>query len=277
MNATAEDRRRSPLQTVDRALQVLLSYSERRTQWSVTELAEEFSLDKSTAQRLLAALAARGFLRADPDTRRYTLGPTMWRMALLWERTGGLARLADPVVLRLAEDTGAAAAFAIPDGTHVRCVAAADGSDGPLRSSALVGDLYPAHAGATSRAYFAFIGPTERRALLWGRPMGRFTDRTEVDVHALEERFAETERLGYASSEGEYDENTRALAVPVMLGRRPVGSLTVGQSVVEHPGTTLADHLPRLLSASLELTDLLGQNSAAVRRRRPTITRRGSR
>lgn len=260
---------RSPLQTVDRALQVLLSYSEHRTHWSVSELADEFDLDRSTAQRLLAALAARGFLRSDPTTRRYHLGPAMWRMAQLWERTGGLGRLAGPVVSRLADATGRTAAFAVPDGAHVRCVAAADGHDGPLRHHALVGDLYPAHAGATARAYFAFIDRGERRTLLWGRPLARFTDQTEVDVMALEKGFTETELHGYATSDGEYDAHTRALAVPVTIGRRAVGSLTLGESMVEHPESTLLGLLPRLQAASAELSELLtASTSAAARRRR---------
>ena len=150
----------------------------------------------------------------------------------------------------------------------MRCVAAADGQDGPLRHHALVGDLYPAHAGATARAYFAFIDRGERRTLLWGRPLARFTDQTEVDVMALEKGFTETELHGYATSDGEYDANTRALAVPVMIGRRAVGSLTLGESMVDHPESTLLGSLPRLQAASTELSELLTASTSAVARRR---------
>src|SRR5690606_12069847 len=92
--STGSTERTGPLQTVDRALDVLLSFDEYRTSWGVLELAAEFDLSKSTAQRLLASLAGKGFLRADPDTRRYSMGPAMWRMAGLWERSGGLSSLA---------------------------------------------------------------------------------------------------------------------------------------------------------------------------------------
>ncbi|MHC6219283.1 IclR family transcriptional regulator [Arthrobacter sp. MMS24-S77] len=256
----------SPLQTVDRALGILLSFNEFRTDWGVLELAETFGLTKSSAQRLLASLAAQGFLRADPWTRRYSLGPAMWRMASLWERTGGLARLADTVLTRLSQETTKTALFAIPDGAYVRCIAAIDGLHGPLRAHPLIGDLYPAHAGATSRSYFAFLSPAERRNLLHGRPHPRYSEHTEVDEQRLEALFDQTVTDGYAFSEGEYDPSTRALAVPVLLGHRPVGSLSISESKVQQDGTDLMDFLPQLLAATQELSDLLSNKTTAPQR-----------
>lgn len=262
-----------PLQTVDRALEVLLSYSERRRDWGVLELAAAFDVDKSTAQRILAALAARGFLHADPVTRRYSLGPTMWRMAALWERTGGLGALAQQVLEPLAMQTDRTALFAVPDGLHVRCVAAVDGG-GPLRSHPLVSELYPANTGATSRAYFAFLDSNERRALISGRVFAKFTELSTVDEAELERLFVETAAQGYAYSDGEYDYATRALAVPILLRGRPVGSLSLGES--KYPARTddICDHLPTLQSAAEQLTALLDSTTAASAARRRQATPR---
>lgn len=263
-----DDQGRSPLQTVDRALQILISYSEQRRDWGVMELADELGIDKSSAQRLLAALAYRGFLRPDPVSRRYSLGPTMWRMAALWERTGGLASLAEGVLERLARDTERTSIFTIPDGFHVRCIAAVDGGGGPLRSHPLVGDLYPAHAGATSRAYFAFLDRNERRALLTGRPFARFTDLTEVDESALDTVFEQTVTTGWAFSDGEYDAATRAVAAPVRLGRRPIGSLSLVEGKTEELPGEIREYIPRLLEATEELSNLLSHRSPTPRARR---------
>jgi DNA-binding IclR family transcriptional regulator len=264
-------RPRSPLQTVDRALEVLLSFTERRRDWGVLELAEAFAIDKSSAQRILAALAARGFLSADPVTRRYSLGPTMWRMAAVWERTGGLAALAQRVLEPLAFQTDRTAIFAVPDGLHVRCVAAVNGG-GPLRSHPLVGELYPANAGATSRGYFAFLDSNERRALISGRVFATFTELTKVDEHELERLFVEAVAQGYAYSEGEYDYATRALAVPIMLRGRPVGSLSLGESKYPARPDDIRDHLPALQAAAEQLSALLDNraNSAVAARKTET-------
>lgn len=256
----------SPLQTVDRALQVLLSYSDTRTEWGVTELAETFGLNVSTSQRLLAALASRGFLTVDPYTRRYSLGPALWHMAALWERGGGLARLAEQVLTELAAETGRTATFTVPDGVYVRCIAAVDGLSGPVRSHPLVGDLYPAHAGATSRAYFAFLDPLVRRNMLSGRPFARYTEITEVDEDALEVTLRETYQAGWAYSEGEYDATTRAIAVPVRIGAKPIGSLTLVEPKIYEYDDELQDHLPALQAAAEQFASLLSSNRARARR-----------
>ncbi|GAA2294603.1 IclR family transcriptional regulator [Streptomyces violaceusniger] len=216
-----------PLQTADRVLNVLLSFDRERPEWGVTEIAEEFGLDKSVAQRLLAALAYRGFLVSDKRSRRYRLGPAVWHLSWVWERGGGMASLARPTLEALAGAVGVNALFAVPDGVHMRCVAAVDGATGPLRYYVLAGELYPAHAGATSRAYFGMLPPGDRAVLLYGRPMARFSEHTLTDPVRLEERFSEVRREGYAYSEGEYDPDTAALAAPVLVGRRPVGTLTL--------------------------------------------------
>ena len=85
--------RRTPtglLQTVDRALMVLLAYERSRPDWGVTEIAAEFGWDKSSTQRLLATLASRGFLVSDAATRRYRIGPAALQLGKLWERSGSL-------------------------------------------------------------------------------------------------------------------------------------------------------------------------------------------
>ncbi len=248
-----DDSQPSPLQTVDRALQILLSYGDQRTDWGVFELAEESGWNKSTCQRLLAALAVRGFLIADPVTRRYSLGPAMWRMASLWERSGGLAWLAEQEIAPLAQRTGRAASFTVPDGFYVRCIAAVDGRYGPIRPHPLVGDLYPGHAGATSRAYFAFLDPLVRRNLLNGRPFARYTELTEVDPEVLERLYDQTCRTGWAYSEGEYDQSTRAIAAPVLIGTTPVGSISVLEPKGLDYADDIRDHVPALLETAAAL------------------------
>ncbi|WP_405806094.1 IclR family transcriptional regulator [Streptomyces sp. NBC_01187] len=219
--------RGAPLQTADRALQVLLAFSHDREEWGVTDLAAEFGWDKSVAQRLLASLAHRGFLVSDAVTRRYRLGPAVWHMATAWERHGGMAGLVRPGLRELAAAGGVTALFAVPDGTHLRCVDSADGSSGPLRTYRLADELYPGHAGATSRAYFGMLSPGARAAMLYSRPMARFSELTITDAAELEDLMSRVPVDGYAYSEGEYDPATAGLAVPVMVRTQPVGSLTL--------------------------------------------------
>jgi len=223
--------RRTPagaLQTVDRALLVLLAFERTRPDWGVTEVAAEFGWDTSVAQRLLATLAGRGFLVSDPATRRYRIGPAVLRLGRLWERSGSLELLAGPVLEELRRVTGDTVLFCLPDSFHMRCVAAEEGEAGPLRYYPLVGELYPAHAGATSKSFYAYLPDEQRHRLFRGRPMARFTDRTVTDPDVLEQQLLQVRAQGYAWTVGEYDTGIATLAVPVFLGREPYGSLSLG-------------------------------------------------
>lgn len=249
---------------MDPALAVLLSFSTRRTEWGVMELAAEFDLDKSAAQRLLSTLTHRGFLYADPVTRRYRMGPAVWRISHTWERRGGMALLVEPVLAELADATSRTASFNLADGAYVRCVAAVDGGDVPIRDHPLVGELYPAHAGATSRAYFAFLSPSQRQSLMYHRPLAKFSDLTAQDAHTIEAEMLLVAEKGWAYSEGEYDSNTRAIAVPVFVLGRPVGSVSLGEHKREDLGD-IRDLVSLLSQTAGKLEALLSAQSAEPR------------
>jgi len=67
-------RERGVLRSVTNALSVLEAFSVERPEQGVTELAHALGLGKSTVHRLLASLAARGYVRRNPETERYSLG-----------------------------------------------------------------------------------------------------------------------------------------------------------------------------------------------------------
>lgn len=205
-----------------------MSFDREHPERGVTEVARDFGLSHSVAQRLLAVLAHRGFLTRDPGTRRYRIGPAALHLGRLWDRSSTLALLAGPVLTELAGFTGHGAYLSLPDGAHTRCVLLADGSDGGLRDYSLLGELYPAHAGATSKAYFAFLPDEERDRLFRGRPMARFTPATVTDLGILRRQYAEIRERGWAFTVGEYFSGTATVAVPVFLRGAPYGSLSLG-------------------------------------------------
>ncbi len=236
-------------QTVDRALRILLAFDRESPEWGVTEISRAFGLHTSTAQRLLAALTHRGFLVRDDSSRRYRIGPAALYLGRVWDQVGALGLLAQPVLDELAAFTGQNILFALPDSAHMRTVLVAEGEHGRLRDYPMVNELYPAHAGATSKAYYAFLPFAQRKRLFTDRPLARFTANTATDLGQLERQFAEVRARGWAYTEGEYDEGVATLAVPVFLREEPYASLSVGwpkERLGEHP----SDWVDALRSAS---------------------------
>lgn len=219
---------RGLLQTADRALLILLGTDREHEGWSVTEVSHEFGFSISVAHRLLATLAHRGFLLSDPETKRYRIGPAAMTVGRIWTESRSMRHLVDPILSDLAEETGLVAIFALPDTFHMRAVAAQTGAGGPLREYPLIGELFPAHAGATSKAYYAHLPAAARRRLLHERPRARFTEATITEPDQLETEFAKVRRQGYAWTTGEYDAGVSTVAVLVRLRGEPFGSLSLG-------------------------------------------------
>ncbi|MGW8379779.1 IclR family transcriptional regulator [Streptomyces sp. ODS28] len=214
------------LQSVDRALTALLSFTERRPEWGVSELAREHGWDKAVAQRLLTTLTARGFLMCDETSRRYRLGPSVSRLARVGEHSGVLPSLVRPLLARLLRETGESVVLNVPHGSGYRCAAAVDGT-GPVRYTAIIGALMPGHAGASGHVIFAHYSEAELRQLFGASPLQRFNDHTITDFDALLERYARVREDGVSVSHGEYDEAVTAVSAPVFQAGSIAASLTV--------------------------------------------------
>ena len=216
----------SVLQTADRALQVLLAFTDDHPEWGVSELGRELGLDKSVAQRLLATLAGRGFVLADPETRRYRLGPAVSQLARTAERSGAMSPLARPVLAKLARETGESAVLNVAHGGSYRTVAAVD-AGGPLSYSAIVGHVMPGHAGCSGHALFAALPAEEVRELFGPEPLTGYTEHTPTTYAELEKRWQQVRDTGLSVSVGEFDASVGALAVPLLLAGATVASLTL--------------------------------------------------
>ena len=215
------------LNSVGRAIEALLMFNADRREIGVTELARLLGCSTSSAQRTIRTLADLDFLRQDEHRRVYRLGPGVLHLARAWQSTASLASLTRPVVTSLAERTGLTATFAVADHAHMRAVVSADGPGGPLRDYPMTGELFPAHVGAISKAYYAYLPWTIRKNFTTHRPMARYTSLTSMDPQALEEEFKRIREQGYCVTHGEYDEQVSALAVPVQLSNDPLGSVSV--------------------------------------------------
>jgi DNA-binding IclR family transcriptional regulator len=216
---------RGMAKTLDRGLLVLLAF-QRRSEWGVSELARELGLDKAVTHRLLSTLAHRGFVLADPRTRRYRLGVTIGVLAKSAEQGGALEEAARPLLTSLARELGESAILNVPHGAGYRTALAVDAA-GPMRYSATVGETIPAHGGAAGHAIFAFQPREDVRRLLGEGPLERFGDATVVDPEELYRLHSRVRADGVAISHGEYDLNVTSVAAPVFAAGQVIGSLVV--------------------------------------------------
>jgi DNA-binding IclR family transcriptional regulator len=196
------------VQTVDRALQLLLAFDAEADELGVTELAVRLSVHKSTASRLAATLEARGFLeRSERDTFR--LGPALARLGLLAGGDRDLVPLSRGAMERLAEATGETVNLAVLDGDEAVNIAQVEGPH-IVGVGSWTGRRTPLHCTANGKALLAFSD---------GAVPDRLESFTKGTITSREVLLAELEGVredGYALAVGELELGLHAVAAPVL-------------------------------------------------------------
>lgn len=232
------------LETVDRALQLLLAFDgDGEPELTVAAMATRLGIHRSSASRLAATLADRGFLERAPGSEAFRLGPALARLARLALGGRGLVAAAREAMEGLAETTGEAVVLSVLEGGAAADVAQVDGRH-LVGTRHWVGRRSPLHASSDGKVLLAFAhaAPGQARAL---------TPRTITAAGALREEVAAVRERGWATVEGELEEGLNGVAVPVHDGSgRCVAALSVSGPAYRLPAGTLTELAPRLQRAA---------------------------
>ncbi len=226
LNSDAVD---NDVQSVRRALQLLLAFRAGGPEQSLAGLSTATGLTKSTAHRLLATLEHAGFIERGAAAGSYRLGLALFELGALVQRSLQLRERARPMLATLARATGETASLCIRDGQEALCVERVE-STNPVKVLALdVGGRLPLHAGAAPRVLLAYMDDLEVRRLLVDGVLPRFTPATLVDREAILADRALVRAQGYCVSREDVVEDVTAIGAPV---RDAAGSVVAAVSVV---------------------------------------------
>ncbi len=198
------------LKTVDRALQLLLSFEEADQEYRVGELAAMLGVDKSVASRLAATLAQRGFLERAPENGAFRLGPELGRLGLLATSSRhSLVALAQRSMERLAAEAGETAYLAVLEDKKVVNIAQVEGHH-LIGVGDWVGWRTEPHCTANGKVLLAFAdGKIDDLTL------EAFTERTITRADDLRSELEGVRRDGWAVSVGEFEDGLHGVAAPI--------------------------------------------------------------
>ncbi|MDH5505500.1 MAG: IclR family transcriptional regulator [Acidimicrobiia bacterium] len=102
-----------------RAISIMRAFSEPRPSMTVTELANDLNLHKSTVSRILATLLDEGLVYQHPDSGRYSLGLGLVTMSAVAVGQSIVRSAALPHLDRLVSDCGETAVLSVMRGGRV--------------------------------------------------------------------------------------------------------------------------------------------------------------
>ena len=214
------------VRAVERALDILLCFTQDEPDLSLTQIAERVGIHKSTVHRLLATLESRRFVNRNEATGLYHLGLRFIEMASLVLKDVDLQRWARPYLQHLAEECGETVDLAVLDGTHVVYLEVVE-SPQRVKIAAAVGQRLPAPCTASGKVFMAFL-PDDHVAAIIEAGLTRHTEQTLVSPKDLHEDLRRTRQRGFAISEQEYEKDINAIAAPILNGSGyPVAAIAV--------------------------------------------------
>jgi IclR family transcriptional regulator, KDG regulon repressor len=214
------------VRAVERALDILLCFSRQTPELSMTQIAEQVGIHKSTVHRLLATLESKRFIQRDPDTGIYRLGVRLLQMAYLTLEQNDLRRIATPFLHRLRDQFQETVHLAVLDDTDVVFVNIIESSQ-RVKLAASLGQRLPAFATASGKAMFAFMNHDTVQRIL-DRGMPRYTSHTPISPDAFFINLQAVREQGFAISDQEYEDEIIAVAAPIFdLEMHPIASVAV--------------------------------------------------
>lgn len=218
-------------QLLDRAVAILNHLGEvGRDGARVSEIAETFGLNMSTAHRIIAGLERHRYIERDPQTRRYRLGLALFALGARAADTTGLRRICHPVLMRIAAQTGDTVFLMARTGFNTVCVDRQEGTYIIDSLTGQVGGQIPLGVGPASQAILAYLPINEVSVVLEANSMlySRFNG---LSVHEIDASLPLIRKRGYAVDHSHLVEGISGLAVPILLESGEVaGSIAINMT-----------------------------------------------
>jgi IclR family pca regulon transcriptional regulator len=221
-------------QSLERGLLILSSFSETRPVLGIADLSRAVDLNRSTTYRYVATLAKLGYLRQDPETRKYSLGPKVVDLGFAAINAMEITLVAGPHLQALADDTGYTVSMAVLDGPDIVYVDRRRSSRAGNLDVGLnlhVGSRLPAYCTAMGKVLLAHQPPAALRQLLDRTDLARRGPKTITAREQLMSALARAHRSGVAANDEELTPGLRALAAPV---RDRTGTVVAAVGVAVH-------------------------------------------
>jgi DNA-binding IclR family transcriptional regulator len=198
---------------VDNVLRLLRLFEGRQV-LRVNQVAREMGLSRSTVHRMLATLGHHQFVEKDEHSRGYRAGPALVDIGLTVVQNMDIRALSYGALVRLRDSTQETVHLSSLRGNEVLYVEGVE-SEQVLKTSSRVGWTLPAHATAAGKAMLAELTEGELSKLYPSDTLVAPTEQALTSLTALREQLEEVRLRGYATNDGESENDVSGVGVAV--------------------------------------------------------------
>jgi len=251
---------------LERTLGILELLSGQPGGLSVGAIASRLDVPPSAAHRLLNDLAKLGYVRQDRAQGDYALTIKLAAMGLSFLGQSGITDVAQPILDRLAAESGELVRLSVIDGDDLVWVGVAQGATGGLRYDPGREQGVVVHLASSAGGTAWLSTMSDEAALMAASRQGIAPTRGGAGTHApggateLLARLAAARQRGYAVAVDSYLAGMAAMAVPVRrpddgeeTGGEPIGCLSIAAPSVRLDAARMEELAGPLTAAAAEI------------------------
>ena len=216
----------APTRSVERALDILLCFSQEQPGLTLTQIAERVEMHKSTVHRLLATLEGKRFIQHVASDGTWHLGLKLVELGFSVLKSNDIHHQATPYMQRLSAECRETVDLAILDGVQVVYLQVIESSQ-RMKFAAAPGQRLPVFCTATGKAFLAFL-PDDRVQEILKQDKPKHTEHTKTALVSIHKELASIRERGFAISEQEYEDGVNAVAAPILDANKcPIAAMAI--------------------------------------------------
>lgn len=201
------------IQSLARA-NAILEVLERQGIATLTSIARQTGLNKTTAFYLIESLVGLGFAERLDQGQGFRLGLRNLELGKAAQRRMNIIDSAKPTLTKLCLATRETVNLAVPYLLDALIVESLEGTHG-VRVTSYAGTRAPYHATACGKVILANFDEASRHAIYDSRGLDPITPKTLTSIAALEAQLAEIRRAGHGFDLEEMEDSAQCVAAPV--------------------------------------------------------------
>ncbi|MCC6793124.1 MAG: IclR family transcriptional regulator [Thermomicrobiales bacterium] len=265
--ATPNPDRSYRISAVEKAFAVLNAFCDAPHHLSLAEVSGRSGLSTNQAFRVLQTLIAVGYVRQEPESRNYELGPAAFRLIAPLFNADELVLAGRDEVDKIFDATGEISSVMAFDRNLASVCVYVRLNEQPLAIPTAIGSTSTElHAGAVGRLILAARSDDEVNAFLDGRePLKTYNAHTLTDREAIMAAIRVARDHGYAVSDEEIVEGWYGVAAPILDKRgTAVAAVTLVAPLTRAGIEERERHLRMVLDAAKRISSNLGYRAVVA-------------
>lgn len=213
--------------SINKTLDILCLFDEINNGLSAREISHSLTIPLSSTYKYLDVLLKRQFLRKDPHTKKYQLGPMVDKLGSNFIPETGFIDVAVRHMQSLTHRSDETVFLSVIKGREALIIERIEPSK-RVKLSIERGATIPLYAGAAQKVLLAYQKDQFIDNLIKTTNLQKMTANTIVDPDILKEELKRIKKQGFASSDSEVHSWTIAVAAPIFnLHRMVVAGLGI--------------------------------------------------